>query len=622
MPFSEEQKLFEMFGEADFSVWEKAFLKDIQEDGKSLQGKLNAEGINIRPIYNNRDSSGKIDIPICTTGNNWEISQEVFSADIKEANKIAHDALRNGADSITFMLHDKTGSRACMELNTQEEFSMMVNNLPLSQNTFRFISGRKTMFLLSLLEKEVAARNISPSSVKFVFDYDPVDFLAFKGRFFRSPEEDFSLMHEITEFASAKFPLSRTIGINGYLYRNAGSSVIQELAFSLAVASDYLSILSDRNLPPESVINQLTFSYGICSEFFMEIAKFRAARFLIHKLISAFTKEPSGNNINIHAVTSDFNKTACDPYNNVLRNTTQAMSAIIGGADSLTIRPHDSVFSGYNTFSSDLGRNIQLLLKNESYLDKVTDIAAGSYFVDNITSEIIEKSWDLFLSIEDSGGYMNALRTGIIQKMIKEIQQKRVNDISCRKEIIIGVNDYPALEENIGERIKTQEIVDKTKHPGELFCEPVSLLRGASGFEELRMETERMKRVPSVLLFSFGNLAQAKARSSFAMNFFGCAGFKTIESKFYVSAEKGLAEVLATKPCILVLCSSDKDYEENIGTINLIIKEDIITVIAGKQKNLIECSKSPLKPFFISSGMNVADTLKQFQDLLKSPIKF
>ena len=623
------EKLFTEFPPISKEEWESILIKELKgaDYNKTLVWKT-LEGFECKPYYRNEDflqSPYKGCIPeqkpfirgYNAKDNNWEISQEIYIESPKLANVQALDALKKGAHSVTFVTQEKTHSHVCYQFEKQEELSLLLKGIDLEKTPLRFIAGRKTSIIISMIEEEIVKQKLDASKVKIVFDYDPIDYLTIKGRFFAPEDQVFNQTASLVKYAEKTFPVSRIIGINGYLFHNAGTTLVQELAYSLSIASEYLSILSEKGLELKTIAKHFTFNFGVSSNYFLEIAKLRAARILYDRMIGAFIPGENAIQMNIHSITSDFNKTAYDPHVNLLRNTTEAMSAILGGTQSLTVRPFDAIYTTPGDLSQRLARNIQILLKEEVHLDKVADPAGGSYYIESLTQNMVEHAWKLFLEIEDKGGYIKAFKEGYIQKQVKEIQNKRILSISQRSEILLGINQYPNTKETIKENIsKTsgkKEISDK-----EIIAEPINTFRGSEAFEQLRLQTEEMKHTPKVFLFTFGSLAFRKARAFFTSNFFGCAGFEIIDNPGFATIEDGIAAAKASKAEIVVICSSDEEYVQIVAPIATALKNETIVVLAGYPKDMIETYKTQGIEQFIHVRSNVLESLQNFQKIIIS----
>ena len=356
------------------------------------------------------------------------------------------------------------------------------------------------------------------------------------------------------------------ITINSSQFLNAGANAVQELAFTLNMAAEYIDQLSELALSMEHIIPSIEFSMAIGTNYFFEIAKLRALRILFYQLTTAYgMTDFNPGTLSIHSHSSIWSKSIIDPHVNMLRNTTEAMSAIIGGCNSITIDAYDNKYVRPNSYSRRISRNISSIIKEESYLDKVADPSAGAYYIEKITDELVQHSWHLFKEIEAKGGFMKSFESGIIQQEIKKVRVLKEQRIASRRDIFVGANQYPNLNEHID-----PDLIKVQVSPIESNIEVLPQQSGALGFEELRMKTESYVKIhgiasrPKVFLSLIGNNAAMRtARAMFSSGFFGCAGFEIEEGSISSSLEEALNKATAKNAEITVMCGSDDDYIEN-----------------------------------------------------------
>ncbi len=285
------------------------------------------------------------------------------------------------------------------------------------------------------------------------------------------------------------FPNLKVLQINGHSILNAGGSAVGELAIAMSMACEYLSAMTDRGIDADSVVSRMRFLFGTGSGYFMEMAKLRAARILWPVLVKGFKpSSASSYNITINSVTGRFNKTLFDPMVNLLRTQTEAMSAILGGTDSLVVEPYDQVFMDPGSFSERLARNQQIILREEAYFDRVADPAAGSWYIEALTDLIVEHSWKLFLKIEEHGGFLKSLKSGFIQDMMKASALKRKEDIAGKKEVLLGTTLYPDSDRKITGDVMTDRLFSREVTGEGLEVEPVRPFRAAEEIEKLRLK--------------------------------------------------------------------------------------------------------------------------------------
>jgi methylmalonyl-CoA mutase len=291
------------------------------------------------------------------------------------------------------------------------------------------------------------------------------------------------------------------------------------------------------------------------------------------------------------------------------------MSAILGGADSLTVEPFDTVFRQPDEFSERIARNQQLILKEEAYFDKVADPAAGSYYIENLTSLIAENAWKLFLEIEEKGGFLACLKSGLIQSKLSESAKKRQNDVATRKISLLGTNQYPNTLEKISDTIDPVRVF-KTKAVGDdLLIDPITIFRGSQQFDKIRIAVDKAPKRPLVFLLQIGNLVMRKARAQFSANFFGSGGYEIIDNKSFETSGDAAESAIESGADIVVICSSDEEYQKFAPELYLQLKEKAIIVVAGNPACVDELKAKGIENF-IHLRSNVVSILTDFNEKL------
>ena len=323
----------------------------------------------------------------------------------------------------------------------------------------------------------------------------------------------------------------------------------------------------------------------------------------------------------IRATTSEWNQTVYDAYVNMLRGTTEAMSAALAGVDEMEVLPYDFAFRAPTEFSARIARNVQILLKEESGFDKVVDPAAGSYFIENLTDSMATAAWNLFQKVEEAGGYIEAFKAGFIQGEVKAVAEKRAKNIATRREILLGTNQYPNFLEKAEDCI-TKDIVNQNVQTccGQVcectcenrIAEPLRTYRGAQEFEALRFATDISGVEPKAFMLTFGNLAMCRARSQFASNFFAVAGIRIMDNNRFATIEEGVKAALESQAQIVVACSSDDEYADAVPQIAELLGDKAILVVAGDPACRAELEAKGITNF-INVKSNVLETLKEYQ---------
>lgn len=608
MANTKREKLFTEFPPVPTEKWEEVITADLK--GADYERKLvwrTGEGFNVRPYYRAENLEGikflgsqAGEFPYVRgtrTHNRWRVHQTVSVVCPKEANAEALKILNAGVDSIGFCIASETFSAA--DLDT------LLAGICIAAVEITFC-GQKTADVAELVLAKIEKEGVAKEDARIAFCIDPlVKNLSSKGDFC-SPNGE-KCIARIAELIrkTKEYRHIRIVTVSGRIFGNAGSTIVEELAFTLSAGHDYLVRLTDAGLTVEEAACKLRFAFSVSSNYFMEIAKFRAARMLWANIVKSYDPEKNcACKMYIHAETSKWNQTVYDPYVNMLRGTTEAMSAAIGGVHSLEVTPFDASFENPTEFSKRIARNVELLLKHEAHFDQVVDPAGGSYYIENLTQSIAAEAWKLFLEIEEKGGYTEAYKAGFIVERVKASAAAKDKNIATRRQILLGANQYPNFTEVAGKEV-TAETVTRKQAEGNVLMP----YRGAMAFEEMRLHVDRSGKEPKAFMLTCGNLSMARARSQFSCNFFACAGIKVIDNTYFKSIEEGVKAALESKAQIVVVCASDDDYAEAAPKIKELLGGKAILVVAGAPACAPELEAQGIKNF-INVKSNVLETLK------------
>ena len=611
-----KEKLFSDFSPVSTEQWIEKATADLK--GADFEKKLvwrTNEGFSVKPFYRKEDLEGLKttdalpgEFPYLrgTRKNNvWMVRQDIAVDDAKEANRKALDILMKGVDSIGFSVKAKDLSGEYIETLLD---GIMAESVELNFSTCQGHTVELARLLVAYFQKKGCNLEALRGSV----NYDPMNKMLKKGK-------------DLSAFAATAKELVETlrplpgykcICVNALTLNNAGAYIYQELGYALAWGNEYLAQLADAGIPVDEAARRIKFNFGVGSNYFMEIAKFRAARMLWADIVKQYQPACDGScKMAAHAETSSYNLTLFDSYVNLLRTQTEAMSAALAGVDSITVAPFDKVYEAPNEFSERLARNQQLLLKEESHFDKVVDPAAGSYYIENLTVSIAREAWKVFLTVEDEGGFLSAVQAGKVQAVVNESGKKRHEAVSKRKEVLLGTNQYP----NFNERAEGKQPLAHACCCGgghkEHACEkPIATLnfdRAASEFEALRLQTEASGKRPKAFMLTVGNLAMRQARAQFSCNFFACAGYEVIDNLGFPSVEEGVDAALKAGADIVVLCSSDDEYAEYAVPAFRALAGRALFVVAGAPQCMDDLKAAGIE-HFIHVRVNVLETLKEF----------
>ena len=616
----EDNKLFSEFPPVPTEKWEEAIIKDLK--GADYEKKLvwhTIEGFKVKPYYRAEDLEGLeyLDsnpgqMPYTrgkhTDNNVWDVRQDIHIADPKEANRVALDAVERGATSLGFCTKG---------IHSLDDMATLLKGIYINAVSINFMCSEDYLQLLKLYVEYAQKQGFDPKELCGSCEFDLFRYALKHGKFHRGEAEDFQMAKQLVEYAHEALPKFRVLTVHGSLLHNAGSNIVQELGFSLAAANEMVARLTDLGCKLEHVATSIVLNVGIGSTYFMEMAKIRAARLLWSKIVEQYKPEcDCAYKLYVHATTSAWNQSVYDPYVNMLRSTTETMSAAIAGADSISVLPFDNAYKNADDFGYRIARNQQLLLKEESYMDKIVDPAAGSYYIENLTNNIAQGAWAIFLKVEEMGGYCKALREGYVQDQVEATAKKRDMDIATRRTTILGTNQYPNLLEKMGEKVGDEGHCCCCCEKGD-EVRTLKVYRGAEPFEALRLQTERAAKRPRVFLLTYGNLTMRKARAGFATNFFGVAGYEIIDNPGFATPEEGAKAALESCADVVVLCSSDDEYAELTKPVCDMLKGKVKSlVLAGFPKDMVETYKGYGIDEFIHVKTNALECLTNFQKML------
>lgn len=642
---------FSEFPPVSTSTWEEKIRLDLK--GKDYEKKLiwkTAEGLRIKPYYRNEDltyldpsQALPGDFPYLRgtkkTNNHWQIRQQVQVADPAEANRKALDLTKKGITSLDFVLSKK-------HRLTQDATEKLLKHIPLPDTELNF-SGYGAEASVEMLVKALHAAGHENDACSGSVDFDPLGRLCTKGHFSFDSETLSSEMLTRLNKETRHLPRFRTFTVNARYFGNAGASALQELAFGLVMGAEYLGLLTDQGLSVKDAAGKMGFNFAVSSNYFLEIAKYRVARFLWSKILSAFDTECKVP-MHIHAETSRWNLSVYDPYVNILRTTTESMSAVLSGVDSLTVLPFDITFEKPSGFAERIARNQQIILKEEAYFDKVMDPAAGSYYIENLTASLAGACWNLFLEVQHKGGFVACMKEGFIQERINETARQRDLAIATRKEFSVGTNQYPNTKEIYTDKPRDHAtecgctcrdesctcVQDCCEDGNSCRCDcqgkscdcsccnadkrivqPIRQYRGTKEFEKLRLQTDLGGRRPRIFMLTIGNLSMRHARSQFSCYFFASAGYEVIDNPGFKTVEEGINAALAEKADVVVLCSSDEEVAVFAPEAYERLKDKAILVIAGAPPCMEELKTRGIENF-IHIRSNLLETLKEYHQKL------
>lgn len=658
-----DKGFFDDFPFPDYGGWKEEVVKALKgAPFEKVMFTKTYEGLTINPIYGPGDIEGLPHLDSCPgyapysrsarlggyLEKAWDICQELHVSSPEEFNDealfdksrgqtmlnlVVDQPTRNGCDPAEAEV-GQVGKRG-VSLATLADAQRAFKGLDLERTPLLCHAGAVSLPLLSLIAAGLKAQGIPLERIKGCVGCDPLAELAREGSARIPLTSAYDLMFQTTAWARNAMPEMETIFIQGHPYHDAGASSTEEVAFALATAAEYLRELVNRGMAVNDITPRIRFGFSLGSNFFMEIAKLRAARILWSQIATAFGADVKAGKMTIHGRTSAYNKTIYDPYVNMLRITSEGFSGAMGGVDSMHLAPFDEPIRVPDRFSRRIARNAQIILQEEARFTMPIDMGGGSYYIEKMTDEFARAAWALFQEIEGIGGMAKAILQGYPQKKTAETASRRAQAIATRQDVILGTNMYANLLEKPVEVPETdfaairQRRVDavadyRMKHASTSLPELLAALsrhleektpaavdsamqaamngatlgdlasfppltgavpetapalhihRAAEAFEELRGASERYlaasgKRM-SIFLANMGPIPQHKPRVDFSRGFFEVAGFEMLNNSGFATSEEASAAALASGARIMVICSSDATYPDYVPGLAAAVK--------------------------------------------------
>lgn len=607
-----KEKLFDMFPECSYEEWRAKVEADLKgaDFNKKLVWRTN-EGFNVEPVYraeNIADFKTVDTLPGeypyvrgTRTDNDWLIRQEVLAETPAEANAVAKEVITKGVTSLGFNV----------TLESEADVKTLLDGIDIKKYELNFKCCPRKAISLAKVLVDYLRNNGLLNDFHGSIDFNPMRRALKHGTEF--PGDIKAMALELLDVVKI-VPELRVLAVDSYMFCDAGAYIFQELGYALAWGAEWLTMLTDAGVKADEVARRIKFNMGVSSNYFMEIAKFRAARMVWAQIVEQYKPESKlSSKMLCHAVTSRFNQTIYDAHVNLLRSQTETMSAALAGVDSITTTPFDVPYKTPDAFSERIARNQQFLLKEESHLDKVVDPAGGSYYVETLTVSLAKEAWKLFLDVEEKGGFLACINDNSIQKAINATAEKRHVDVARRKEILLGTNQYPNVNETAAQKIETTGCSCGCHHEegGEAQGTGLSRKRAASDFEALRLATEAASNRPKVFMLTIGNLAMRLARAQFSTNFFGCAGYEIIDNLGFDTVQEGVDAAIEKGADVIVLCSSDDEYATLAPEAFKYLDGRAMFVVAGAPACMEELQAVGINDF-IHVRCNVLETLQSF----------
>ncbi|WP_343329746.1 methylmalonyl-CoA mutase family protein [Polaribacter staleyi] len=594
---NKNKPLFSDFPPVSTEQWMERVHVDLK--GADFDKKLvwkNLTGINFQPCYN-------LENEITQLKNTGENSQSLVNYRSiaaccgKSGNDLALKAIEEGINGIIF------------QMITNVSVKELLNGIDLDKISVSFKLYNNAITFTKELVAFAKGKNL-----KGYIDTDLISSYVTTGVF---NEKLIEVTAELVKLTT-DFPNFKVLTISGTEYLDSGANQVQEIAYTLNSLVFLTEKLTEKGVSVQAIFDNLNFNLAIGLEYFVEIGKFRAFNNLLAEVAAKYAVAEFKNTIT--AKTSIWSKSITDAETNLLRCTTEAMAAILGNVDGVLIDAYDKEFKSSSDFSSRIAGNITTILREESYFGKVSNPVDGSYYIEEVSSKIAEKALELFKEIEKNGGFYTAFENETIQQQIAEIRLKKLKLISQRRTPMVGINKYPNLMEKVAEDLlskKEDTTNSKVLTPRRASLEIEAMRRVT---EELVAETNVR---PIVQLASYGNLNMRKARAAFAYDFIGVSGFDVHQEESFASATVAATESAKSEAQVVVICSSDQDYDETaldfVKTFRAINTEKVL-LLAGAPKNMDELTAAGLDGV-VNMRSDVLVTLSAIQKKVQKILK-
>jgi len=604
-----KERLFSDFTAPSAQEWRDKIEVDLK--GADYQKKMvwrTNEGFSMEPFYRKEDVENLATVNALpgefpyvrgnkTADNEWYVRQDIVCDCPKAANEKALDILNKGVDGLGFVIPAEKVSAEYIATLLEGIYAECVE---LNFKTCQCKSLELAQILVAYFQEKGYKKEAIAGSINF----DPIEKIISKGK---DRSDLIATAKELVEVL-AEYPKFRAVAVNAYTLTNAGAYSYQDLGYALAWGNEYMAALTEAGVAPELAAQNIKFNLGINGVYFMEIAKVRAARMLWAQIVSQYTACKESAKMHVCAITTTYNQTVFDSYVNMLRSQTEAMSAALGGVESIVVTPFDEPYETPTDFAERIARNQQLLLKEECHFGRIVDAAGGSYFLETLTKALAEQAWKLFIEVEEKGGFLKEALAGNIQTVVNDTNAARHANAGKRREFLLGTNQFP----NFTEKSEGKQPVAPCCCCGEAGeIAALKPARLASDFENLRLTTEKAEKVPVAFMLTIGNLAMRQARAQFSCNFLAAAGYKVIDNLGFPTVEEGVDKALEAGADIVVICSSDDEYAEYAIPAYKYLNGRAMFVVAGAPACTEDLQKEGIENY-INVKSNQLATLQQY----------
>lgn len=656
-PASELPPLFDEFPPVSTEAWAAQIREDLgTSDPDAVLEWDSIDGISLPAFGRRKDLaplphvSESASTPPLAGGtspeNAWRVRMDLRHPDLDVAAGLADLACEGEVADLGLLLGAGAGSDSTLSIDTPADLRALLADVPLDEINLHLERGPGALVLLSLL-RTAYDRPLSALLGRGTVAYDPVGTLA--TGLLPDAATAFDGLEAVLDEGLSEGIQSLHVDLRPY--HEAGASAVQELAYGLGALSDILAHLLNRGRALSALLPRLHVTTAASTSYFVEIAKLRALRLLVPQVINAFAQETGASvdyaptDLRLQVETSRRSETLYDPHVNLLRTTTEAMAAVLGGCDVLTVRPFDSRQRPSERFGLRIARNVQLILRHEAHFDVVADPAAGSYYVETATHTLAERAWAEFQSVEARGGLLNALQEDQVQANIAEVRGQRQDAVDRRERVLVGTNHYPNLSETqlgrsestcnnrndsrgevaapsidsfhtaLQEGYSAPDLIQGL-HPESPPFPPLPATHIADGIEQLRLRTERYTSEhdrPVVVLAPLGPPGPRSARATFVRHVLGVAGFDVREHLGFEAPKAAAVAAAEAGGDLLVCCSADAEYADLVPALRAALSERSYAPLLGVAGDPDQIPGRVSADVFVHQGRPLRDMLTAIQ---------
>ncbi|MCV6546103.1 MAG: methylmalonyl-CoA mutase family protein [Cohaesibacter sp.] len=611
---SDALRISDTFSGYSHNDWQEMAEKALKGAPLSKISTTTADGLTIDPIYPRGE--GKAAMAMRAVQMPWDVCQKVDHPQAEKANEQALIDLNNGTNMLSIPFAGCASARGYGLQADKDTLSKALDEVLLDLINIRLEGGVTGRIAATAFADLVVERGYNCADINVSFGLDPIGTFAATGIMAPNWQERAAKMVETIRDLQQKGFKGPFISIDGRPYHDAGATDAQELAAILASIVAYWTILEETGFEGRQALSMMDVTLSVEANQFGSLAKIRAMRHLWARLLQAADIEFIA--LKIHAETSWAMMTRLDPWVNILRATTASFAAGVGGANSVCILPHTAALGLPDAFARRIARNLQTLLLEESNLYKVTDPAAGSGFVESLTSDIALQAWNLFQSLEKAGGMVSALQAGLLADWISGAKQDRAKLLASRKNALTGASAFP----DIHEEAVAVELIDRVAAPDlakeGITCAALKPQRLAEAYEALRDAAKAAPKAPSIFFVNMGRIADYTARATWAKNFFEAGGVAALSDRGFEDNASALAAFKESKADIACLVGPDALYEERGAELAKALKEAgaKMVYLAGRPKDLMDALKAAGIDAFAFEGCDVLAELAKIHAML------